>query len=528
MCCNGAPERRPTVARHGRQSRPGSDCDRVRPEVTHGYQHRCRLDDERGDRRPLQAAHDLLVVGPGRRRPDRDRSRRGRLPLHARGRTDPRLQQPADVGQHRPRRSPGHRCDHGTGAQAAVRPARVRDRDPRPTRCQARRDPARRHGQGLLHARWRRGHRERDQVRSPCHRPLQGPRPVSRVSRGDDGGDDPDRRPATLGQRTRPGRSRALSGHAPLGRGGAPPGRREPPGPRGRHPLRGPAHDRGGVPRDHRRDERHPHPARRVHRRRSRDLRPARHPDGRRRGHGGLRPDRPLVRRGPLGRDPRPDDDGQGPDLELPAARRGGDAPRSRRAVRRPDVLRRPDLQQSPGQPGGRARDHLGLRGGRPHRQRRPSRAGHARPPRAPGRRAPERRGDAQPGSVRDHRPRAVARSLDADDALQRLVGRDEGDRQVLPREPPVHDDRRTTRSTRIRRCASPRSSSRRASRSSAGRSTSPTRRSRSRCPADLGSQRPAVPGRPPPARRRASSSISVVWARPSRARRMRRPGSKP
>ncbi len=31
---------------------------------------------------------------------------------------------------------------------------------------------------------------------------------------------------------------------------------------------------------------------------------------------------------------------------------------------------------------------------------------------------------------------------VDAADALQRLIGRDEGDRQVLPRQPPVHDDR--------------------------------------------------------------------------------------
>ena len=35
---------------------------------------------------------------------------------------------------------------------------------------------------------------------------------------------------------------------------------------------------------------------------RPRDLRPPRHPDGRRRGHGRLRADRPLVRGRPLGR----------------------------------------------------------------------------------------------------------------------------------------------------------------------------------------------------------------------------------
>ena len=155
------------------------------------------------------------------------------------GRPDPRLQQPADVGQHRPRRPAGHRCDHRPGAQAPVRPAGVRDRDPGAPRRQARRDPARRHGQGLLHARWRRGDRERDQVRPPRDRPLQGPGALPRLSRRDARGDDADRRPAPLGQRARPRRRRPLPGHAPLGRGGTASRGREPPGPRGRHPLRG-------------------------------------------------------------------------------------------------------------------------------------------------------------------------------------------------------------------------------------------------------------------------------------------------
>ena len=39
-----------------------------------------------------------------------------------------------------------------------------------------------------------------------------------------------------------------------------------------------------------------------------------------------------------------------------------------RREVREPDVLRRADLQQPPGQPGRRAGDDRGLRGGRPDR----------------------------------------------------------------------------------------------------------------------------------------------------------------
>ena len=145
---------------------------------------------------------------------------------------------------------------------------------------EARRDPARRPRQGLLHARRRRGHRERDQARPPLHRPVQGARPLPRLPRRDDRRDDADRRPAPLGERARPRRRRPLPGHAPLGRAGATTGRGEPAGPRGRHPLRGAAHDRRGLPRDDRRDERHPHPARRLHRRRPRDLRPPRDPDG--------------------------------------------------------------------------------------------------------------------------------------------------------------------------------------------------------------------------------------------------------
>ena len=185
---------------------------------------------------------------------------------------------------------------------------------------------------------------------------------------------------------------RPLPGHAPLGRGGTPSRGGEPPGPRGRHPLRGRQDDRRGLPRDDRRHERDPHPARRLHRGRPRDLHAQRHPDGLRRGHGRLRADRALVRGRPLGRDARPDDDGQGPDVLVPAARRGRDAPRDRREVRDADVLRRPDLQQPPGQPRRGARDDRGLRGGRADRQRRPARRRHARAPPAPGRAPPERR----------------------------------------------------------------------------------------------------------------------------------------
>ena len=70
--------------------------------------------------------------------------------------------------------------------------------------------------------------------------------------------------PRRLGERARPGRRRALPRHAPLGRGGTPSRGGIAPGPRGRHPLRGRAHDRRGLPRDDRGDKRHPHPARRL------------------------------------------------------------------------------------------------------------------------------------------------------------------------------------------------------------------------------------------------------------------------
>ncbi len=192
---------------------------------TDGHQRRAG-DDERGDRRPLPGAHDLLVVGAGCPRPDRDRPRRGRLPVHARRQADPRLQLAADVGQHRPRRPACRRRDHRAGDPAPVRPAGVRDRDPRPPGPEAGRDPARRHEQGVLHPGRRRGDRERDQARAPPHRPLQAARPVPQLPRRHVRRDDPHRRLPPLGERAGAGGRRALPRHAPLGREGAEAGRR--------------------------------------------------------------------------------------------------------------------------------------------------------------------------------------------------------------------------------------------------------------------------------------------------------------
>ena len=244
---------RPVRHRRGGRTRGGPD----------GHRHRAG-DDERGDRPAQSTAHDLLVVDPGRARSHRHRPRRRRLSLHARGPADPRLQQSADVGEHRPRRSTRHRRDHRAGAEAPVRAACIRDGDPRTPRPEAHPDPAGRHVEGVLHAWRRRGDRERDQVRPSLHGPLQDPGALSRVPRRDHGRDDAHGRPAPLGERARPGGRHPLSRHAPLGRGGAAAGGGEPSGPRGRHPLRGRADHRGRVPRDHRRHQRGPHPARRL------------------------------------------------------------------------------------------------------------------------------------------------------------------------------------------------------------------------------------------------------------------------
>ena len=183
------------------------------------------------------------------------------------------------------------------------------------------------------------------------------------------GRDDADRRPAPLGERAGPRRRRPLPGHAPLGRGGAAARGREPAGPRGRHPLRG-------------REDRSRRSSSRPIVGTNGILIP---PDG---YIAGVREicdrndilmvaDEVMAGFGRTGRwfavdhwgvDPGPDDDGQGPDQLVPAARRGRHAPRHRREVRDPDVLRRPDLQQPPGQPRGVAGHDRRLRGGRPDR----------------------------------------------------------------------------------------------------------------------------------------------------------------
>ena len=183
-----------------------------------------------------------------------------------------------------------------------------------------------------------------------------------------------------------------------------------PAGPRGRHPLRGAAHDRGGLPRDDRRDERHPDPARRLHPGRPRDLRPPRHPDGRRRGHGRLRADRRWFAIDHW--DTVPDLMTMAKGLTSSYVPLGAVAMRHHIAEHsRRDVLRRPDLQQPPGR--------LAAAWPRSRSTRRttssttrPGWAGHAPPPRGVSTPASVRRGDPRPRAVRDHRPGAQPRPV--------------------------------------------------------------------------------------------------------------------
>ena len=85
-------------------------------------------DDRRRDRRALEEAHHLRVVGAAQRRSHSGGARQGRLLLDARGQALHRLQQPADVREHRPRRSAGDQGHPGAGRDAA--PTRTRSWPP--------------------------------------------------------------------------------------------------------------------------------------------------------------------------------------------------------------------------------------------------------------------------------------------------------------------------------------------------------------------------------------------------------------
>ena len=273
-------------------------------------------------------------------------------------------------------------------------------------------------GQGLLHAGRGGGDRERHQARPPPHRTHEGPRPLSRLPRRDPRRDDPDRRSASLGERAGPRRRGPLPGHAPLGRGGAAPGGGEPAGPRGRHPLRGAAHHRGAS----------------SSRRSSGPTGSSSRPTATSPGSASICDrhdilmvcDEVMAGFGRTGRWFAVDHWDVVPDLMTMAkGLTSSYLPLGAVAMRRPiaeafdaeDVLRRSDLLVAPGVAGRRAGHDPGLRGGRPHRQRRAARHAHAGAPRAPGREAPERRGASEPGVVRHPGPRPDPRPVDADDA---------------------------------------------------------------------------------------------------------------
>ena len=241
------------------------------PEVIHGHHDRTRHHDQRGDRPPHDGAHLLLVVGPGRRRSDRHRPRRGRLPLHAGGPADPRLQQPADVGQHRPRRPAGRRRHHRPGDEA-------RSTSSRPSRPRS--GPA--SGAKLAEILpgdmdkvfFTLGGAEAIENAIKLARHCTGRHKILARYRSYHG--------ATLGamtltgdprrwaERARPRRRRPLPGHAPLGRGGTASRRpRASRASRTSSATRAPSTIAAVFLETIVGHERHPHPARRLHRRAS-------------------------------------------------------------------------------------------------------------------------------------------------------------------------------------------------------------------------------------------------------------------
>ena len=227
----------------------------------------------------------------------------------------------------------------------------------------------------VLHERRRRGERERDQARTLVHGPAQGDRALPLLPRGDGRRDHAHRRPAALARRAGPAGRRADARplHLPL------PGRpsRSLPGvhrraaPRGDPPVRRARHRRRSHPRDRRRYERDHRPARRLPPVDPGGLRPARDPADLRRGHGGLRTHRQVVRLRELGRRARHPHGREGHQLRLRAARRDDRPAADRRLGARQVLRRRPHLQRPPARLRLRSRLDRGLPGGRDRRARR-------------------------------------------------------------------------------------------------------------------------------------------------------------
>ena len=174
-----------------------------------------QTDDRRRDDRALEEAHAVRVVGAVEGRSDSGRAGQGHLLLDARGQALHRLQQPADVRQHRPRRRARHPRDSRAGGGAGLRQPVHGDRAARAAGREARRDHARRHRRLLLHQRRRRGERERDQAGAAGDRPPQDPGALPLLSRRDGRQHHADRRSAALGRRARHPRRRPRARSVP-------------------------------------------------------------------------------------------------------------------------------------------------------------------------------------------------------------------------------------------------------------------------------------------------------------------------
>ena len=325
-----------------------------------------RSDERRGDRRPLPQAHDLRVVGAAEGRPHPGRARGGRLLLDAGGQALPRLQQPAHVHEHRPLASEGGEGHPGAGGHAW--PTRTRSWPRKRGRGWARSWPRSRPATSTPSSS-RTAARKRWRTRSAWRAWSPGAtRSSSAIAR------------TTAARRARctltgdprrwasepgiPGVVRIPDFHR-WGKKDPEPVAEVLARHRRRHPLRRRPHHRRHHRGDGRRHERHPHPARRVHAGPAQDLRRARHPAHRGRSDGRLRAHGPHVRHRPLGRRARPHDHGQGPDVGLRAARRGGHAPGHRARLPGEGVPRRAHLQQPSPRLRGRAGHPRRLRGGR-------------------------------------------------------------------------------------------------------------------------------------------------------------------
>ena len=436
--------------------------------------------DRRRDRRAVEAAHDLRVVRAERRRSDSRRPRQGRLLLDARRQALPRLQQPVDVREHRPRRRARRRRRSRSRRRSlpyanpfmatevrARLGAKLAEITPGDIDCFFfTNGGAEANENAIKIARWYTGRHKilaryrsyhggtagaitltGDPRRWAAEPGIPGvvhvPDPYHGIQRGWDTVDD------------------ALA----RARGG--------------DPARRPEHHRRLHPRAGDRHQRHPGAAGRLPAGRPRALRQVRHPDDRRRSDVGLRPHRRVVRGRSLGRRARHPHDGQGADERVRAARRRRPAAQDRRPLPRQGVFRRAHLQQPPAGVRRGAGDDRRVRRGRPDRH-------------APGRWARSWRGCWRTWPRGTRRSAPSARSACSASSSWCATGRraSRWRRSTAPRprwRRSASSSARKgstrscagTRSSPIRRCASPRPSCARGSRSSTAAWRSPTPPSR-------------------------------------------------